>query len=82
MNIEHIERAILAEDFFPQYDNIYYKNLLRQYLYNVYKCALETNKEIENIKIQSNFLTQQDSSQISTTGSPLPSLPLILPPAV
>ena len=56
MNIERIERAILAEDFFPQisqYDDIYYKNLLRQKLYDIYKCACNTNKDIEQIKIQS-----------------------------
>jgi len=63
-NIEYIERAILPEDFFPQYDNvydnvydniydnIYYKNLLRQYLYKIYKCKCSTKKEIDAIEQQ------------------------------
>jgi len=84
-SIETIERAILPEDFFPQYDNIYYKNLLRQYLYKIYKCNCDAKKEID--KFDQQILTRPKdtivSPQIPPSTSPiLPSTSPIPPTPV
>jgi hypothetical protein len=49
--IEYIDRAFLAEDFIPQFDNSYYKKLLQHYLCKIYNCKkkIMPNNQEKNI---------------------------------
>jgi hypothetical protein len=80
-NIEIIERAILPEDFFPQYDNIYYKNLLRQYLLSVYKCKCETKKVIDKVEQQIDIISPPSTIRPSPPPVIAPPPSTITPPS-